>query len=266
MKSVADLLRLDDRVCVITGGAGHIGLAAGEAFAELGGRVVIVDLTEAACVARSDDLSRRFGVETHPLPFDLAQPGAGGEIVRATLARFGRLDVLVNNAALTGMSGVPGYAVPWAEQSLAAWDAALRINLSAAFELTHAATDALGAHSGSVINVGSIYGVVGPNLGLYEGTVMGNPAAYAATKGALIQLTRYLAAVMAPRVRVNTLSPGGIERGQPEAFQARYRDRTPLRRMGTEEDLKGAFAFLAGDAAAYVTGQNLVVDGGWTAW
>ena len=167
----------------------------------------------------------------------------------------------------TGQSGIAGYAVPLPEQTMAAWDAALRVNLSAAFELIQAARPALERSPGaSIINVASIYGVVGPNMNLYAGTTMGNPAAYAATKGGLIQLTRYLATAMAPRIRVNCISPGGIERGQPEAFRARYEALTPLGRMGREEDLKGAAAFLASDASAYVTGQNLPVDGGWTVW
>ena len=101
---------------------------------------------------------------------------------------------------------------------------------------------------------------------LYEGTVMGNPAAYGASKGGLLQLTRWLATVMAPAVRVNAITPGGVWRNQPEPFRTRYEERTPLRRMATEEDLKGAIAYLASDLSSYVTGHNLVVDGGWTTW
>jgi NAD(P)-dependent dehydrogenase (short-subunit alcohol dehydrogenase family) len=95
---------------------------------------------------------------------------------------------------------------------------------------------------------------------------LGSPAAYAASKGGLLQLTRWLATVLAPEIRVNAVSPGGVLRGQPEAFVRRYETRVPLGRMATEADLKGAVAYLASDAAAYVTGQNLLVDGGWTAW
>jgi NAD(P)-dependent dehydrogenase (short-subunit alcohol dehydrogenase family) len=101
---------------------------------------------------------------------------------------------------------------------------------------------------------------------LYEGTPAGNPAAYGASKAGLLQLTRYLATVLAPKVRVNAITPGGVLRGQDTRFQERYVSRTPLGRMAVEEDFKGAFAYLASDASAYVTGQNVVVDGGWTAW
>jgi NAD(P)-dependent dehydrogenase (short-subunit alcohol dehydrogenase family) len=141
------------------------------------------------------------------------------------------------------------------------------VNLTAPFFLVQACAKALARSGhGSVINIGSTYGIVGPDMRLYQGTTMGNPAAYAATKGGLMQVTRWLATVMAPKVRVNAVSYGGMKRGQPAAFQRRYVARTPLRRMATEEDAKGAVAFLASDMSAYVTGHNLIVDGGWTAW
>ena len=132
--------------------------------------------------------------------------------------------------------------------------------------LAQASADALAASGhGSVVNISSIYGLVGPNTGLYEDTSLGNPAAYSASKGGLLQLTRWLATVLAPDVRVNAITPGGIRRDQPQAFHDRYVANTPMRRMATEEDLKGAIAYLASDLSAYVTGHNLVVDGGWTA-
>jgi NAD(P)-dependent dehydrogenase (short-subunit alcohol dehydrogenase family) len=108
--------------------------------------------------------------------------------------------------------------------------------------------------------------MVGPDLRLYEDTTLGNPAAYAASKGGLMQLTRWLATTLAPHVRVNSVTSGGVWRNQPKTFVERYIARTPLKRMATEEDLTGAVAYLASDLSAYVTGQNLVVDGGWTVW
>ncbi|MEP6651748.1 MAG: SDR family oxidoreductase [Myxococcales bacterium] len=267
MRTVAELLRLDQKVAVVTGGAGHLGLAILEALGEAGARLVIVDRDETLCRARADLLTRATGAQTLPLTVDLADPLATAELVSRTLDQFGALDILVNNAAFTGDSRLPGWAVPFAEQTVEAWDAAIRTNLTAPFLLAREARQALAASGrGSIINVASIYGVLGPDFSLYEGTAMANPAAYGASKGGLVQLTRYLSTVMAPQVRVNSISPGGIERGQPAAFLERYRARTPLGRLGTEEDLKGAIAFLASDAAAYVTGQNLLVDGGWSAW
>jgi NAD(P)-dependent dehydrogenase (short-subunit alcohol dehydrogenase family) len=266
VRTLQELFRLDGRVAVITGGAGHIGLACAEALAELGARVVVVDREQAACEARAADLTARFAVQALPLAADLENVDACAGAIATTIARCGRLDVLVNNAAYTGASGIAGYAVPFAEQSVEAWNAALRVNLTAPFVLAQAAFPELAKHAGCIVNVGSIYGCVGPQTALYEGTTMGNPAAYGASKGGLAQLTRYLATTMAPSVRVNCLSPGGVARGQAAAFVERYVARTPLGRMATEEDFKGAFAYLASPASAYVTGQDLLVDGGWTAW
>jgi NAD(P)-dependent dehydrogenase (short-subunit alcohol dehydrogenase family) len=124
----------------------------------------------------------------------------------------------------------------------------------------------LASGHGSVILLASIYGLVGPDPTLYADTGLANPAAYGVSKGGIIQLTRYLATVMAPRVRVNAIAPGGVWREQPDVFRERYEARTPLRRMAVEEDLKGAVAYLASDLSSYVTGHTLVVDGGWTAW
>ena len=266
MRRVAEMLRLDGRVAIVTGGAGHIGLACGEALVEAGAAVAVVDLDEAACASRVRELQGGGGTAI-AIAEDLSDPSSADRIVQRTVDAFGRIDVLIHNAALTGASGVQGYAVPFEEQTLEAWDAATRVNLSAAFLLAKAARIHLEASGhGSIINVASIYGVVGPNMGLYSGTRMGNPAAYAATKGGLIQLTRYLATVLAPKIRVNSVSPGGIERGQAQAFTDRYEALTPLGRMGREEDLKGVIALLASDASAYITGQNVLVDGGWTSW
>jgi len=188
-------------------------------------------------------------------------------VPRLVMDQMGRLDILINNAALVGTSELKGWATPLAEQSADTWRLALEVNLTAPFVLTRACAPMLTASGhGSVINMGSIYGIVGPDKKLYAGTKMGNPAAYAVSKGGLLQLTRRLATVLAPDVRVNAIPVGGVWRNQPEDFHQRYRDKTPLNRMAIEEDLKGAVAFLAGDLSAYVTGHNLVGDGGWTIW
>jgi NAD(P)-dependent dehydrogenase (short-subunit alcohol dehydrogenase family) len=147
------------------------------------------------------------------------------------------------------------------------WRRALDVNLTAVFVLTQACAAALRASGhGSVIVFGSTYGVVGPDWRIYAGTDMGNAAGYAASKGGAIQLSRWLATTLAPDVRVNALTPGGVARDQPQSFQDAYAARTPLGRMAAEEDYKGAAVFLASDLSRYVTGHNLIVDGGWTAW
>lgn len=267
MKSVQQLMDLRDRVALITGGAGHIGLAIGEALAELGATIVVLDFAEAMSLQVAERLHSQYGVTSWHLAVDLEQEEVVRTVPDRVLERFSQLDILVNCASLIGASSLPGWATPFLQQQAATWRRALEVNLTAVFILTQVCAEALKASGhGSVINISSIYGMVGPNMSLYEGATMGNPAAYAASKGGLLQLTRWLATVLAPEVRVNAITPGGVWRNQPESFYKRYVELTPLKRMAVEEDLKGAIVYLASDLSAYVTGHNLIVDGGWTVW
>jgi NAD(P)-dependent dehydrogenase (short-subunit alcohol dehydrogenase family) len=258
--SISELTSLDGRRAFVAGGAGHIGAVVAETLAELGASVVVCDVDGEGARAVAE---RVGGVA---LAADLRDEGSARESIRGAVTELGGLDVLVHAAALVGTASLPGWAVPFGEQSVQAWDEALGVNLTSAFVLVQEARAAL-AESGhsAVVLFGSIYATVGPDPRLYEGTAMANPLAYGASKGGILQLMRYLASELAPRVRVNAISPGGIERGQPAEFLRRYAERTPLGRLATEGDLKGAIAFLASDLSAYVTGHELVVDGGWTA-
>jgi NAD(P)-dependent dehydrogenase (short-subunit alcohol dehydrogenase family) len=255
------------RVAAVAGGAGHVGSAVADALAELGAAVVVVDLDGPAADARAGALRAAFGVDAQALAVDLADEEAARGVAAFVRARCGRLDVLVNAAALVGTSPLEGWSVPFERQRVDTWRRAIEVNLTAAFVLAQSCADLLRESGhGSVINVASIYGLVGPDWRLYEGTLLGNPAAYAASKGGLLQLTRWLATTLAPAVRVNAITPGGVFRDTREPFLSRYASRVPLGRMATEDDLKGAAVYLASDLSAYVTGHNLVVDGGWTAW
>ena len=266
-RSIAVLMSLKERVAVITGGAGHLGRVMAGALSELGANIVLVDLSKAQCNDAACYLAKNASSDILPLEIDLEREENVRKIPEAVLKHFGRLDILVNNAALVGTSDLKGWAVPFGQQNPDSWRRALEINLTVPFVLTQACTEALRRSGhGSVINIGSTYGLVGPNLSLYKGTKMVNPAAYAASKGGLLQMTRWLATSMAPAVRVNSITPGGIWRNQQDRFVERYKALTPMGRMATEEDFKGAVAYLASDLSSYVTGHNLVVDGGWTTW
>lgn len=251
MRTVRQLLDLTGRRALVTGGAGHIGRAVCDALRECGATVTALDRDAKSC----------------DLACDLSKEASTRAAVRKAAARMGGLDILVHCAAFVGDAKSSGWAVPFRKQTVAAWDKALRVNLTSAFTLVQEARPHLEKSGcGSVVLFSSIYGLVGPDFSLYKGTPMANPAGYGASKGGLIQLTRYLSTILAPKVRVNAISPGGVLRGQPASFRRRYQARTPLGRMAVEEDLKGAAAYLVSDASAYMTGQNLVVDGGWTAW
>ncbi|MEJ5991364.1 SDR family oxidoreductase [Ramlibacter sp. PS3R-8] len=267
LRTLAELGDLSGRVAVLTGGAGHIGRAMAEALAERDAVVCLVDRDAPALQSAADALRGATGATVHALPVDLEDEAQRVALPQRVRDLCGRADVLVNNAGFVGDSALQGWVAPFEQQSIATWRRALEVNLTAAFHLAQLFAPLLqeGGH-GSIVNVGSIYGVVGPDMDLYEGTAMGNPAAYAISKGGLVQATRWLATVLGPHVRVNCISPGGVARGQAPAFVQKYEARTPLKRMGREEDFKGAIAFLASDLSAWVTGQNLMVDGGWTAW
>jgi NAD(P)-dependent dehydrogenase (short-subunit alcohol dehydrogenase family) len=238
-----------------------------DGLAELGCATVIVDCVKDAANAVSEALTTTYGAESSAFVVDLADDNTPCEIIKHTILTQGRLDILINAAAFVGTSELEGWAVPFEQQTVETWRQALEVNLTSIFALSQAALPELKkGGGGSIINIASIYGVVGPDMRLYEGTGMSNPAAYGASKGGLLQLTRWLSTALAPKVRVNAITPGGIARGQDAKFVERYNSRVPLQRMGTEEDIKGAGVFLASDLSRYVTGQNLIVDGGWTAW
>ncbi|HPL66333.1 MAG TPA: SDR family oxidoreductase [Smithellaceae bacterium] len=267
MKSIKDLMDLRGRVALITGGAGKIGSVMAEALAELGARIVILDLLPESCRRVSDRIAGEYEIETIPLDVDLTCDNEIRRIPERIVDEFHRLDILIHSAAFVGTSVLPGWVASFEAQSIETWRKAIDLNLTVPFTLTQACVPLLKkTGTASVINMASIYGILGPDMRLYDGTGMGNPAAYAASKGGLLQLTRWLATVLAPEIRVNAITPGGVWREQMEIFVNRYKDRTPLRRMASEEDLKGAAAYLASDLSAYVTGQNIVIDGGWSVW
>lgn len=267
MKKLTELMNLRGRVALITGGVGHIGMAMADALAELGCDLCLLDRSSDSLVQSADRLKRDWGVRVETLAVDLEDENARSVIPDELNRALGRLDILINNAGFVGDSQLQGWVAPLEKQRIDTWRRALEVNLTAVFHLSQILSPLLREHgNGSVVNISSIYGVAGPDLRLYEDTAMGNPAAYAASKGGLIQLTRWLSTVLAPDIRVNCISPGGVSRNQPKMFVEKYIARTPLGRMGKEEDFKGAIAYFASDLSAYVTGENLMIDGGWTAW
>ena len=266
MISIKSLINLKGRSALVTGASGKLGLVISQTLAELGANIILHDLPGTPLLAVSDELIKTYGtkVAIHYCNFELQNER---EEFIEVLKQKGQLDILVNNAAFVGTSDLMGWSVPFADQSLDTWRRAFEVNLTAAFHLCQGLASLLcSSGRGSIINIGSIYGEYGPDWALYSGTTMSNPAAYSSSKGGLIQLTRWLATTMAPTVRVNSISPGGISRGQADAFVQRYEARTPLRRMATEDDFRGAVAFIASDMSAYMTGQNLLIDGGWGVW
>ncbi len=260
--TVHDFDSLDGLTVLITGGAGHIGSTLTTAFLDKGSRVATADLAAAPAIGvfGEADRHRHFVV-------DLSDPVVAAKLVDQVVDEFGRLDVVVVAASWMGTSTTPGWNVPFEDQDVALWPEVLSVGVTANFSLVRRARTALAANGcGSVILISSLYGFCAPHPAMYVGTGVNNIAGYAASKGALTQLARWLSTMMAPEVRVNALSPGGIFRDQEPDFVRRYEERTPLGRMASEDDLVGPVLFLASDLSRYVTGHDLVVDGGYSVW
>lgn len=267
MKTTDDLFNLSGRTVLITGGAGHIARRGAAAFLEQGADLILVDrYADALQVAKDSLLALGFGGKIDTITTDLEQPSQVDDLIRQVTQHHAKLDALINAAAFVGTDKIEGWGVPFLAQSVDTWRRCLEVNLTAPFALIQGLYPLMEkATSPAIINVSSIYGQVGPDMSLYEGTAMGNPAAYAASKAGLAQLTRWLCTTLPSHFRVNTITPGGVERGQNPEFHARYIANTASKRMATEEDLVGVMLLLISDAGAYITGQDIAVDGGWTA-
>jgi NAD(P)-dependent dehydrogenase (short-subunit alcohol dehydrogenase family) len=261
--TIAELSSLKGRVALVVGGGGHIGGRIADALGELGADIAVADLDIARAAEVASRVSHEHRVRTEPMLVDLEDAAATRALVGEVAERFGRLDVLVHAAALVGTTPLPGWSTSLPEQSLETWRRALEVNLTSAFVICQAAAPLLDrSGEGSIVLVSSIYGLLGSDPGLYEGTEMAAPGGYFASKGGLMQLMRWLATELAPHVRVNAICPGGVERGQDPQFIRRYEAKTPMRRLAIEDDLIGAAAYLASNLSSYVTGQQLIVDGG----
>jgi NAD(P)-dependent dehydrogenase (short-subunit alcohol dehydrogenase family) len=265
--SVLEMFRLDGQVSVVTGGSEWLGFDVASALAEAGSAVVITSRTQARAEAYAADLGARYGVDTLAVRADQNCPSEVAAAAARIHAWQGRIDVLVNNAG--GGSGRGTGALLERDPEAAA--ALITANLTGVLHwCREAARHMLPAERGRIINIASIAGIVGRDRSMYHRNhKTEQPADYAAAKGGVIGLTLDLAATLSPRgIRVNAISPGGFDKGDlPEPFVKDYAAATMLGRMGRfGADLKGAALFLASAASDYVTGHNLVVDGGFSVW
>jgi len=263
---VSELFDLRDRVCVITGGAGILGRHMSTALMEHGARVAVIDrdATRVAELLSGTDVERMRGYVG-----DIRDRADVERIARQIAEEFGDVEVLVNNAAAKS----PNFFAPFESFPIEDWDFVMGVNVTAAMVCCQVFGSLMAQRGrGSVVNTLSIYGIVAPDQRIYEGSQyegrpINTPAIYSASKAALWGLTKYLATYWGARgVRVNAITPGGVFSGQNDTFVQRYSGRVPLGRMGKPDELSGALVYLASDASSYVTGQNLVVDGGLTVW
>jgi NAD(P)-dependent dehydrogenase (short-subunit alcohol dehydrogenase family) len=269
--SRAERFDLTARTAIVTGAAGLLGRQHCRALAEAGARVVATDIDHSACVLIAEEL----GDSALGIAADVTDPRSVRELIEKVMDHTGRVDVLVNNAAVNDMFENPATALDlsrFENYPLKIWQRSLEVNVTGVFLCSQIiGTEMARAGRGSIINIGSTYGVVAPDQSLYrdpEGQQrFYKSPVYPTTKGAVLAFTRFLAAYWGEAgVRVNALSPGGVENRQDDFFIRKYANRTPLNRMASPTDFMGALVFLASDASAYVTGANLLVDGGFTLW
>jgi NAD(P)-dependent dehydrogenase (short-subunit alcohol dehydrogenase family) len=266
-----ELFSLKNKTAVVTGALGLIGKEHCRALSEAGANVIAADLNG----SDADLFASTLETESIGISLDVSNQESVADLRDKTIARFGHIDILVNNAAINDMFENPkaaGELSKFENYPLELWQKSVEVNLTGVFLCSQILGTVMASQrSGSIINIGSTYGITAPDQSLYvkeDGSqVFHKPPAYSATKGAVIMFTRYLAAYWGKYgVRVNTLTPGGVENSQDEFFISKYSARTMLGRMARPDDYKGALIFLASDASAYMTGGNLVIDGGWTAW
>ena len=265
-----DLFNLDGKVAIVTGACGLLGQQHCDALAEAGASVVVADLDEGHC----EVVAGKLGSEHLAIGVDVTSPESLLTARRRILDKYKRIDILVNNAAINDMFENPllaGKQSMFENYPLEMWDKSWKVNVSGVFLCSQVLGAVMAEQlSGSIINIASTYGIVAPDQTIYrneagEQTFYKSPS-YPVTKSAVIGFTKFLAAYWGNKnVRVNALSPGGVENNQDAFFQNNYARKTLLGRMAAPSDYKGAIIFLASDASAYMTGTNLVVDGGWTA-
>lgn len=264
-----DLFSLKGKTAIVTGACGLLGKHHCYALAEAGAKVIAADIDQIA----SQNLAKLLGDGHMGVGLDVSSDLSVMEAKEAVMERYGKIDVLVNNAAINDMFENPTAALELSKfenYPLSLWKKSIDVNVTGVFLCSQIFGSVMAeAKSGSIINIASTYGITAPDQKLYQNEkgeqTFYKSASYPTTKGAIISFTRFLAAYWGDKdVRVNALSPGGVENSQQEFFKKNYSERTPLGRMAKPNDYQGAIVFLASDASSYMTGANLVVDGGWT--
>lgn len=264
---------LSGKVAIITGGAGILGQHFCRGVASAGANVAVVDVDVEKARTLANDIQQNLGVRAIGVHCDVASPTSVGEMVDAVCQEFGQINLLHNNAA-SKSDDLDAFFAPFENYSLNEWRKIMAVNIDGMFLVAQAVGRKMieQGTGGSIVQTASIYGVMAPDQRIYEGSFyldrqINTPAVYSASKAAVIGLSQYLATYWASQgIRVNTLTPGGTESGQNEEFKRRYAARVPMGRMAAASEMVGALLYLLSNASSYVTGQNILVDGGLSAW
>lgn len=253
------------QLALITGCSGPIGRSISETLSNLGYDLILTDIDQTQIEKQSKQLKRRYGNKILYHSCNLNSQEQRKIFLKWVNSKSKKIDLLINNAAMTGSIKENGWNTEFKKQNISLWSKTLEVNLTSIFHIVKEVENKLRrSKNASIINISSIYGFLGPDWKIYDKTKLGNPAAYSVSKGGIIQLTKWLATTLGPKIRVNCISPGGIKRNQDQKFIKKYINKTPLKRMATEEDIVGSVIFLSSDLSKYITGHNLVVDGGYS--
>jgi NAD(P)-dependent dehydrogenase (short-subunit alcohol dehydrogenase family) len=261
-----DKFDVKDKVIVISGSSGVMGQQYAEGLAQLGANLVLVDKKIDKSKLFVKNFSKEFKNKHIVIKTDLTSRSSIKSMVSKIIKKFGRIDVFINNAAF--QEGKNERCVPFEQLSMQSWNNVLSVNLTGTMMCCQEIGKIMKKqHSGSIINISSIYGLIGADQRIYGKSGLNSSVSYAATKGAIINMTRYLAAYWQNTgIRVNSLSLGGVKNNQDPEFIKQYSKKTMIGRMGYKEEFVGAIIFLSSNASSYMTGSNLIIDGGWTAW
>lgn len=264
---------LHGKTAVVTGGVGILGKHFSAGLAEFGANVVIVDLDETKVKTYARFLSEKYGVYCIGIACDITDRIQVKEMVEQVKQELGEIHILLNNAA-SKSNNLEAFFAKFEDYSIEEWNKVMQVNIDGMFIIAQAIGKEMmrNRKGGSIIQTSSIYGLLAPDQRIYEGSLylgrnINTPAVYSTSKAAVIGLTKYLASYWAKDgIRVNTIIPGGNESGQNKQFIQQYAARVPLRRMGKPDEMVGAVLFLASDASSYITGQEIIIDGGLSAW
>jgi NAD(P)-dependent dehydrogenase (short-subunit alcohol dehydrogenase family) len=270
MDYINKLFNLKNKTAVLTGSAGRLGTRFAHVLSAAGADVILVDVEKINNKKLEKELIAKYNTNPISLEVDISKASDIKKLIRKISANYKKVDILINNAHFVPRDH-PKRDAPFEEYPLDLWDKTIMTNMRGLFLCCQEFGKIMSIQKkGVIVNVSSIYGIVGADQRIYGGSRLNSPAFYAATKGAMVNLTRYLAAYwQGKNIRVNTLTLGGVfdeNLHKGTSFLKNYSQKTMLGRMAQKEDYEGPLLFLASDASSYMTGSNLIVDGGWTAW
>ena len=268
-KKIYDIFSLDDKVVILTGSGGRLGSRFAEVLISAGANLVLVDIDKKNNSIVEKKLMKNFPKNILALTLDISNPNDVKKLVSSTIKKFGKIDILINNAHSLPRNH-PKYSSSVEEFPDDIWEIMVSDTLRGLFFCTKEVCKIMSKQKfGNIINISSIYGLVGPDQRIYGDSKLNSPISYSVAKGGLVNMTRYLASYFnGKNIRVNTLTLGGVydKKLHNPKFVKNYSNKTIVGRMGSRQDFDGALLFLASDASSYMTGSNLVIDGGWTAW